>query len=255
MTIGLRPKILLAIAALFAVSANASVEAGAIIQPVAATSTIAGDAGSSVNYLIVDNPGFAAAALQRPTGTGVLLPTGETVANALATVHERSGSAHAESWTRGTGSGNPVFSFDLGSDMLIDSILLWQYGNGSPGNSTRDFELIFHEDAEGDVFSFASDAGTEASEFTGTMDAALPGTTANNVAQQFNFAPETARYVGLRIANNYLGLESPGGDRYGLGEVRFTEAAAPVPEPASIAIWSILGLCLAGYGYRRRRNG
>ncbi len=27
-----------------------------------------------------------------------------------------------------------------------------------------------------------------------------------------------------------------------------------VPEPASIAIWSILGLCLAGYGYRRRRN-
>ncbi len=28
-----------------------------------------------------------------------------------------------------------------------------------------------------------------------------------------------------------------------------------VPEPASIAIWSLLGLCLAGYGYRRRRNG
>ncbi len=30
-------------------------------------------------------------------------------------------------------------------------------------------------------------------------------------------------------------------------------AAAAVPEPASIAIWSLLGLCLAGYGYRRRR--
>ncbi len=27
----------------------------------------------------------------------------------------------------------------------------------------------------------------------------------------------------------------------------------PVPEPASIAIWSFLGICLAGYGYRRRR--
>ena len=27
---------------------------------------------------------------------------------------------------------------------------------------------------------------------------------------------------------------------------------AAVPEPASIAIWSLLGLCLAGYGYRRR---
>ncbi len=29
-------------------------------------------------------------------------------------------------------------------------------------------------------------------------------------------------------------------------------AVETVPEPASIAIWSILGLCLAGYGYRRR---
>ena len=27
-----------------------------------------------------------------------------------------------------------------------------------------------------------------------------------------------------------------------------------VPEPASIAIWSILGLCLAGYCFRRRRK-
>jgi hypothetical protein len=27
-----------------------------------------------------------------------------------------------------------------------------------------------------------------------------------------------------------------------------------VPEPASIAIWSFLGICLAGYGYRRRRR-
>ncbi len=31
-------------------------------------------------------------------------------------------------------------------------------------------------------------------------------------------------------------------------------AGPAVPEPASIAIWSLLGLCLAGYGYRRRRN-
>ncbi len=37
--------------------------------------------------------------------------------------------------------------------------------------------------------------------------------------------------------------------------VEFVDAGGPeVPEPASIAIWSILGLCLAGYGYRRRRR-
>ncbi len=38
------------------------------------------------------------------------------------------------------------------------------------------------------------------------------------------------------------------------GVVR-AEGDLVVPEPASIAIWGILGLCLAGYGYlRRRRN-
>ncbi len=31
-------------------------------------------------------------------------------------------------------------------------------------------------------------------------------------------------------------------------------AGQTVPEPASIAIWSLLGLCLAGYGYRRQRR-
>ncbi len=31
-------------------------------------------------------------------------------------------------------------------------------------------------------------------------------------------------------------------------------ASTTVPEPASIAIWAFLGLCLAGYGYRRRKQ-
>ncbi len=40
----------------------------------------------------------------------------------------------------------------------------------------------------------------------------------------------------------------------GIVILSFTAAAEVVPEPASIAIWSFLGLCLAGYGYRRRRR-
>ncbi len=47
------------------------------------------------------------------------------------------------------------------------------------------------------------------------------------------------------------------GNRVWLDDIVITgiaPASEVVPEPASIAIWSVLGLCLAGYGYRRRRN-
>jgi hypothetical protein len=211
-----------------------------VITPTAVTGAIAGDAGSHINFLIVDNGGFPAAALQRPLGTGVTLNTGDPLADALATVHERSGAAHAESWTRNTAAGNPVFSFDLGADTSVGSIILWQYGNGSPGNSARDFELIFHTAAEGNTFSFASGGGSEATEFSGQMDPAANYTTVDNVAQFFGFgSAENARYIGLRIASNYNGIETPGGDRYGLGEVRF---ATEVPEPATMFVMIAAGI-------------
>ncbi len=41
---------------------------------------------------------------------------------------------------------------------------------------------------------------------------------------------------------------------YALSDDLTVQEVAAVPEPASIAIWSILGLCLAGYGYRRRNK-
>ena len=161
--------------------------------------------------------------------------------------------AHAESWTRGRGSGNPVFSFDLGVDTSIGSILLWQYGNGAAGNSTRDFELIFHTDVEGGSFDFASAGGVEATEYAGQMDLAANYTTVDNVAQFFGFgSTTTARYVGVRIANNWgQNGVAPGGDRYGLGEVRFATEAV-IPEPSTFAL-SALGL-LGLLGFRRRRT-
>ena len=228
-----------------------------ILKPVAVSTSIGGDAGSHHVYLIDDNPTFAATSLQRPVGTGVTLETGDLLSDALATVHERSATAHAESWTRPTGLGQPQFVFDLtgSGDTPVESIILWQYGNSAPGNSARDFELIFHTEAEGGVFSFASAGGTETIEFAGTMSAAASYATASNVAQQFSFvAPETARYVGLRIANNYNGILSPGGDRYGLGEVRFVAPGSVIPEPATMAA---IGLALSGLGgyLKKRRQG
>ena len=221
-----------------------------VVKPVSVTGNIAGDAGSSDQYLLNDNPGFADGSLQRPVGTAVDLITGDSLVDALATFGARGGGAHAESWTRGTGAGNPEFVFDLtgAGDTDIGSIILWQYGNNggagpeNGGNATRDFELIFHTNAEGGVFDF----GSEAVEFSGTMDPIYGDNAEDNYAQIFGFGSTVnAQYVALRIANNYLPPADPlitaGGDRYGLGEVRF---ATEVPEPSTLMLTGLLlGLC------------
>ncbi|MBN1853144.1 MAG: hypothetical protein JW829_10490 [Pirellulales bacterium] len=221
-----------------------------IIAPSSVTGNIAGDAGSSWDYLLVDNPSYAEDGLQRPVGTAVTLPTGSSLSDALATYAARSGGAHAESWTYGTGAGNPEFVFDLDSDTDIGSIILWQYGNNggdgdsNGGNATREFELIFHSSAEGNLFDF----GTEAIEFSGTMDPIYGDATADNYAQFFSFGSAiNARYVALRIASNYLPPADPiitaGGDRYGLGEVRFATETV-IPEPSTLVLSGLLlGLC------------
>jgi len=205
---------------------------GTVVTPVSVTGTIAGDARSSVDYLLIDNAGFAPDSLQDVDGNEVLLDTGDPLTKALATYGYRAGNGQNESWTRGTNQGEPVFTFDLtgSGDTDIGSVLLWQYGNNggtgpnNGGNSTKDFALIFHTDAEGDVFDF----DTETIDFTGTMEVITGDNTIDNIAQVFYFgATETVRYVGLKIVSNYGGAYG-GGDRYGLGEVRFaTEIDSP----------------------------
>jgi len=234
-----------------------------ILKPVSVSTSITGDAGSSHLYLLDDNPGYAPASLQRPTGTGVTLNTGDPLSDAMATVHELTGTGHAESWTRPTGAGLPEFVFDLtgGGDTPVESILLWQYGNngGGPnrvGNHTKDFRVILHTEAEGATFDF----GTETADLDDIMDVIEQASTPFNVAQLFDFASvQNARYAAFRIDDNYGGEPGiiAGGDRYGLGEVRFVAPAAGpeiIPEPSTLLIWSLLAGLGIGAGCQRRRR-
>jgi hypothetical protein len=226
---------------------------GTVIRPVSITSSVAADANSAADYLISDNSGFTPAGLQDANGNAVVLSTGANLQTALATYAYRAGDGQFESWCSSSAnppppSEHPVFTLDLTGDGNTDLrfLLLWQYGNNGgganrDGNDTRDFSLIFHTEAEGDSFDFNS----EAVEFSGTMDRPSGTTTEGNYAQLFLFnSVVNARYVALRIDNNYYGQPGviAGGDRYGLGEIRFA-----IPEPSfTSAVLAVLGATAIG---------
>ena len=227
--------------ALAALAACTGTLSATVIVPVSVTGP-AGDAGSSTDALI------NSAGLRDPGDSPVVLITGDALATAQLFNHRLDGGGHVDSWTL-AGTTPAVFVFDLtgGGDTSIGTALLWQYGNDEgtttpKGNSTMDFELIFHTDAEGAVIDF----GTEAVDYSNTMAQVTDTGSANNNAQTFQFASENARYVGLRIVNNYG--TPPGGDRLGLGEVAFATEA--VPEPSSAALLGLGSLALI---LRRRK--
>lgn len=189
--------------------------------------------------------------------------TGDSLSSALAATHVFGG--FAESWvTNGVnpdyyGGGNepPTFVFDLEQDTFLDAMVLWTYqndGGGNPdgagyrvGNQVREIELQFNTEAQGsDAF-----AGPTTTIFV------APRPTAPNDAQGFGI-DATARYVLMRVVDNHFGNPdgfdvhpSIGGDRVGIGEVRFHGTA--VPEPGTLAL-SAIGLAGLAFVARRRRG-
>ena len=148
---------------------------------------------------------------------------------------------------------SPVLVFDLNGPLPgfpIDGIIIWNYDDPVDGPvwGVKDLELIFHTEAEGPSFSFASAGGTEATEVTLLAFTGHGGSTATNPAQMRTFGFVVAEYVGVRITDNL----NMGGDMWGLGEVRFTgDSLGIIPEPGSFAV---LALGLAGMIGRKRRK-
>jgi len=189
------------------------------------------------------------------SGLSANVPDGDTLSHALSVTHSYNG-GWTESWvTNSSGNGtdyfasesNPIIVFDLGSDQEVGSAIIWQYqnnGGGSTnlGNNARLIDIRFNTEADG-----STDFNDPPTEITVKNVTQLGGT---NSAQLFSFPSKpTARYIQFEVTDNYYGQPdiTTGGDRVGLGEVRF---ATEVPEPAAPALLG--ALALLGFLVRRR---
>jgi|TARA_B100000959_G_scaffold112292_3_gene118420 hypothetical protein len=196
-----------------------------LISPVSATSTTTGDLWPVSNLVQGPGVGFDA-----------------------ADPHNQIGSGGGSRWVTAApggfpsdfivAAGEPVLTFDLGSDTPINAIHTWGY-SVSNANGVQDFSLRFATDADG----------------TGGFGTSIPSNPMlsmliDDASMQTNgFGAVTARYVEMTVHSTYYsnGGQGPpaGGDRVGLGEVAFS-----VPEPSSVLL-GFLGL--AGLAFRRRR--
>lgn len=222
-----------------------------IIKPLLLSSTNANPFSVATPAKMIDNSGMTPA-----------VNTGDSLASALTATHIFGG--FEQSWvTNASGSdyfagGTPApeFIFDLQTDIVLDAVLLWNYqndGGGNPdgagfrvGNQARTVELQFNTEAEGS----ASFDGPVTTVFLS------PEFAAPNDAQGLGLAT-TGRYVKMRVVDNHFGdpdgfgvHPTIGGDRVGLGEVRFH--GTPVPEPGTMTLVA-LGAAAMGFGAWRRK--
>jgi hypothetical protein len=119
-------------------------------------------------------------------------------------------------------NGQPVLLMDLGADVTINSAAFWNYST-SNANNTRTFSLRFATASEGPLGMSRSIA------YNPTFNPIFGGPgTQENLAFA---APLTARYVQMRVTDNYGGVNVPpvypGGDRVGFADIAFDVAAAP----------------------------
>ncbi len=133
-----------------------------------------------------------------------------------------------------------ILDFDLGGSFMIKELALWNVAQGSSAN-VQDFTVFTSTVSN---FSTSTNVGT----FTNPqLDSEDP-----YPATVFDLADSIANFVRIQIDSHY-----GNGGVVEIGELAFHADSAVsnvVPEPSSIAIWSLIGLVGAGVRWRRRRK-
>jgi len=180
---------------------------------------------------MVDNSGLSGAA---------------TLANYATITH--AGASGTTAWTTidpAPGGGDyyadggtaAIFDMTLGATYALTDLVFWGYHFGNAnGNEAREFSL-----------SFSTDGGTTFPTST-TVSLDLGSHTVGNAATLDLGGTFSADTVRVNFTDNQFGALAAGGDRIGVGELKFIGDDA-IPEPSSALLLSLAGLSLL----RRRR--
>ena len=196
------------------------------VVAVMATATAHAATISATSATTTMGSGFATLLDNTINNVGLTLPT-------LTATH--ASTLPANSWVSSTGILAGDITFALGAPVSLDGFSFWNQNNGGPG-------LLGVTGIRGLAISYSLDnvsflpipgAPTSFAQETGNISS----------AQQFSFAPVTARFVRFGVQSNY-------GDtaQTGFAEVKFSGSS--VPEPTS----ALFGLALCGVAAVRRRR-
>jgi hypothetical protein len=232
-------------------------QAGTVINPVDISLTGA-DAFFPIVHLI-DGTG-----LDSQPSTGAPVPTSWN--------HQWGAAVDQNSWVSSDPGGFPAdwfeasgtiprFVIDLGQEFEVEAVHLWPYA-GSTGangtvqaNSAKTLEFRFNTAAQGDANFLGAPVTVQIDH--GPVNETAPGFILPQ--QAFAIGNQTAQFVEMLITDNWFvapgdgstmdehGHLARGGDRIGLGEVRFSA----VPEPST---WALLATALTLFMVGRLRR-
>jgi len=131
--------------------------------------------------------------------------------------------------------GPTVIDFNLGGHFQLDAFYLWQYNDsllGGAGNGMRQFSLEFSTDS-GSTFTspefFTTDDANRGAAGTGAPFNLTTGENLQTV-QSVALPSVAADVVRLTVTDNFYDEELFGGQRIGLGEVRFLGVELPTAD-------------------------
>lgn len=142
-------------------------------------------------------------------------------------------------------------TFDLGDNYDLDQLKIWNYGetnrSGGVGYNRRGVK----------DFTISVASSENATDFTPIGDFELARANIPNQfgylfeGEEFLISANNVRLVRFDISSSHFSAIYRGGHPVGLSEVRFSGNLSAVPEPSSLALFSLAGLGL--FARRKRR--